>query len=180
MGRCKLTAPANARTVLFNTVHANEQLLRKTLARYVYADVLMDDVIQETYLRLWRWSDGKHIDDPMSFAYTIGKSVAINMGARAKYRRYQFSDIADEYLLSDEASDLVRDAHVTGLIRKVQEVLCRFSEKHRNVYYDFVALDYTAPQIAQATGLSLKAVERTVERTRAKVLLQVGQHKGDL
>lgn len=124
-----------------------------------------EDLVQETFVRLWQ-SAGRF--DPArgsarAFAFTIAKRAAIDVLRRAAVRPTLVAD--DAVAMSAEADDAVEGVAQQFLVRDAVETL---SSKHREIITMSFDLDLADSQIADRLGVPLGTVRsRTYYALRA-------------
>jgi RNA polymerase sigma factor (sigma-70 family) len=76
----------------------------------------VDDLVQESYARLWRAKQSGEVRNPRAFLFTTARNAAVD-----NFRRSQV--VAMESLVSGEASDVLEDRpHVSEVVSRAQEI----------------------------------------------------------
>jgi RNA polymerase sigma-70 factor, ECF subfamily len=118
---------------------------------------MAEELVQETFVRLWRSAPGF---DPergsvRTFTYTIARRVAVDLLRRRSSRPLATADAADEN--PDEAEADAFDQLVLGL--DVRDALNALSAKHRVVLELMVDEDLGQPEIAARLGIPVGTVK---------------------
>jgi RNA polymerase sigma factor (sigma-70 family) len=143
-------------------------LLRRLLARIVKPQDI-DDIVQETYIRVWTASEKTEIVNPKSFMLKTAQNLAYNSLATAWHRRVDleedFSEIGVELLLTrDLESQFESNEKFQGFCKAVEALpqQCRRAFVLSKVY------GLSQQEIAAQLEIS----ESTVEKHIAKGYLQ--------
>ena len=115
-----------------------------------------EDIIQDTFLKLWERRDSVNIETVGPLLYKISGNLFLNkvehkkviLKFQAEYDNQSYSE-APDYILE------IRDFD-----KKLQEALSDLDEKHRTVFLMNRIDDMTYSRIAENLGLSVKAIEK--------------------
>ncbi|HKU15898.1 MAG TPA: RNA polymerase sigma factor [Steroidobacteraceae bacterium] len=134
----------------------------------------LDDLAQEVFLRLLRYSDDVAIDNPQGYLFRIAANVANEWQERARHRKphddswledlqIDFSDEPENTIAREVANKHMRDA-VNRLPRRQREVLLL----HVNE-------GLTYKQIAARQGLTYRVILRDLTRAYSQLRAQLRQ-----
>lgn len=134
----------------------------------------LDDLAQEVFLRLLRYSDDVAIDNPQGYLFRIAANVANEWQERARHRKphddswlddlqIDFSDEPENTIAREVANKHMRDA-VNRLPRRQREVLLL----HVND-------GLTYKQIAERQGLTYRVILRDLTRAYSQLRAQLRQ-----
>ena len=134
----------------------------------------LDDLAQEVFLRLLRYSDDVAIDNPQGYLFRIAANVANEWQERARHRKphddswledlqVEFSDEPENAIAREVAHQYMQDA-VNKLPRRQREVLLL----HVNE-------GLTYKQIAQRQGLTYRVILRDLTRAYSQLRMQLKQ-----
>lgn len=154
--------------------------LYKNYYKYVYKisygviknDRIMDDTIQDVYMKLWNCIDKINIHDAVGTKYfisVVAKNTAINKYKREKKDKTQFVGIDNDILFAtngDKSADpseiVINDDNVNYIYNKIDEL----GEKYSEVMTLKYKYDLTPEEIASLTELSIKTVYTKLSRGR--------------
>ena len=74
--------PSDRREWFLNQVFCHRRMLRAYLRRYLSADEDIEDVIQDTYLRIYGIQDYTTVESPKALLITIAHNLAVELGRR--------------------------------------------------------------------------------------------------
>jgi RNA polymerase sigma factor (sigma-70 family) len=122
-----------------------------------------DDLAQEVFLRLLRYSDGIVVDNPQGYLFRIAKNVANEWRARARVKHPHNDSELDALLIEpdEEPENALIQSRVTEYI---QAMVDRLPVRQREILVLHVTEGLTYQQIAQLRGLSYRIVLRDLTR----------------
>lgn len=133
---------------------------------------LMDDMVQEIFMRIWKAIDSINLDEEdatKGFVARVAVNTTINKYNKDKRISPNISEIDHDTLFaiaSDRAanpSDIVADdASVQYIYDKIREL----GDVYRDVMFYRYKFDMTPEEIANITGLSIKTVYTKLSRGR--------------
>ena len=151
------------------------RFLRNTIVRLCPRDlgIQFDDIEQEARLRLWRALESeREITDLASYLYRIAATATIDAVRRAKARREEQIQLAEEgegteasvtLLPADTGETPERVAEHRQVIRKVQHALGQLAENRRRAVGMFLE-GLTSQEIADILGWSEAKARNLVYR----------------
>lgn len=141
----------------FNVFFNKEYLALRNFIYYKTGDFqLAEDLVQETFVKLWQKRDEIIPGKVKYLSYTIANNLSINYFKHLKIV-YNFRNAylerhehnTPEYLLEEKEFD-----------KRLQQALGSLSEKHRMVFLMNRIDKMTYIEIAERLGLSVKAIEK--------------------
>jgi RNA polymerase sigma-70 factor (ECF subfamily) len=127
------------------------------LRQRVRDDVDIEDLAQETYLRLLRARDLHEIRNPQAYLLQVARHVMLEWrGQQAPPEA--FVELEEESLIDDCPPELELEAHL--LQRRLDQALDEVSPVVRTVLLLRLRDDWPCPQIAQELGLTARQVKR--------------------
>jgi len=137
----------------------------------------LDDLAQEVFLRLLRYSDDIVVENPQSYLFRIATNVANEWRERARYRRPHEESWLDE--LQIEPVEEPENATVReGVHKSVHEAVARLPARQQEILILHVNEGLTYMQIAERKQLTYRVVLRDL--TRAYSQLRRELDLGDL
>ena len=154
--------------------------LYKNYYRYIYKiaysvlknDKIMDDAVQDIYMKIWNCIDKINIDDTAGTKYfisVVAKNTAINKYKSEKKDKTHFVEIDNDILFAingDKSADpleiVINDDNVNYIYSKIDEL----GEKYSEVLTLKYKYELTPEEIATLTELSIKTVYTKLSRGR--------------
>ena len=143
-------------------VQPHEPVLRSYLSGAFPSVRDLDDVVQESYLRVWRARLGQPIASSKAFLFTVARRVALDLARRA--RRSPISplvDTADLHVLYDgpSAADLLDERQKIELLG---EAIGSLPARCREIITLHKVQGLSQSEVAARLGLCAKTVENQV------------------
>lgn len=79
---CSVTMPPERQEWFLNQVFCHRQMLQRYLRKYLNSDEDIEDVIQDTYLRIYAIQDYTAVESPKALLITIAHNLAVELGRR--------------------------------------------------------------------------------------------------
>ncbi|HEY4367760.1 MAG TPA: RNA polymerase sigma factor [Steroidobacteraceae bacterium] len=128
----------------------------------------LDDLAQEVFLRLLRYSDDVVVENPQSYLFRIATNVANEWRERARVRRPHDQSWLDD--LQIEPADEPENSVARTLIHQhVRAAVQRLPQRQREVLLLHVNDGLTYMQIAQRKGLTYRVVLRDLTRAYSQL-----------
>ncbi|MEM9665250.1 MAG: sigma-70 family RNA polymerase sigma factor [Bacteroidota bacterium] len=150
--------------------------LTRYLTRYVKDADRCQDLVQETFIRLYRNRFSyKPVARFSTWLFTIATNLARSDYRRRKIRRFvSLSETPDEsdrapFYLPDPDAAPDRDASEQLLMDRVNKAINKLSEKYREVIVLREVQQLTYEEIAQITGLPMGTVKSRLNRARTRL-----------
>ncbi|TVQ02163.1 MAG: sigma-70 family RNA polymerase sigma factor [Balneolaceae bacterium] len=164
-------------------VHRYKDRLHNFLFRYTHNHEDCEDLVQETFLRVYRSRYSyQRIAKLSTWIYTIALNLAKSM-YKKKQRMSTFSihadstdpddrefDIADQTILQDE------ELHIKNSMEELEKALMELNEDFREVIVlrDIQQLSYE--EIAEITGTAMGTVKSRINRARIQLQEMIGDY----
>lgn len=142
--------------------------LTERLRRFVRARVAnrqdAEDVIQEAYLRVLRYSAEHAVEDRERLLFTAAKNLAVDSRRRQRAREKTAADCVVIAISADDwpSSDEVIDARQR--LRRVEAAIALLPPRCREVFLMHRLDGMSYSQIARSRGISVSAVEKHIAR----------------
>lgn len=132
----------------------------------------IDDLAQEVFLRLLRYSDDVAVDNPQGYLFRIAANVANEWRERSRVRRPHDDSWLEE--LQIEAGEEPENTFArTRANEYVQAAVDRLPPRQREVLLLHVNEGLTYKQIAQLRGLTYRIVLRDLTRAYSTLRMQL-------
>ena len=137
----------------------HESMLRAWLRSRFPTDLDVDDVIQESYLRILRTRKDKPIKAPKAFLFATSRNIALNMIRASNVRGDRSVQIEDIDILDEGKSvqeTIARNQELEALTAAIQTL----PKKCRQIFTLCKVYGMTPKEISEELGLSLPTVYR--------------------
>ncbi|MDY6946009.1 MAG: RNA polymerase sigma factor [Pseudomonadota bacterium] len=132
----------------------------------------IDDLAQEVFLRLLRYSDDITVDNPQGYLFRIAANVANEWRERSRVRRPHDDSWLEE--LQIESGEQPENAFSRSRTNEyVQAAVDRLPPRQREVLLLHVNEGLTYKQIAQQRGLTYRIVLRDLTRAYSTLRMQL-------
>jgi RNA polymerase sigma factor (sigma-70 family) len=132
----------------------------------------IDDLAQEVFLRLLRYSDDIAVDNPQGYLFRIAANVANEWRERSRVRKPHDDSWLEE--LQIESGDEPENAFARSRATEyVQAAVDRLPPRQREVLLLHVNEGLTYKQIAQQRGLTYRIVLRDLTRAYSTLRMQL-------
>jgi RNA polymerase sigma-70 factor (family 1) len=127
----------------------------------VRSDAVADEIIQETFLRIWIGRDKlTNIEEPRAWVFRIAANISYTHLRRTIKERSIIKSIANSQIREeDEVQDLAQASEMAALIRQAIDQL---PAQRKKIYRLSREKGMTIPEIAEALGLSKSTVKNTL------------------
>ena len=134
----------------------------------------LDDLAQEVFLRLLRYSDDVAIDNPQGYLFRIAANVANEWQERARHRKPHDDSWLED--LQIEFNDEPENAIAREVAREyMQEAVNKLPRRQREVLLLHVNEGLTYKQIAERQGLTYRVILRDLTRAYSQLRMQLKQ-----
>ena len=160
--------------------------LRKRLRRRLGSDELVNDVLQETYLRVERLGDSSPVShNPAGYLFRMALNVAADQ-RQAESRYLTGEEVQDLLHIADAALDPARIAHARIEIAALEHALGELTARQREILIAARVDDLPQQEIADRFRISVrmvgkelkKALEHCGERLDRRVVQRFGPGAG--
>jgi RNA polymerase sigma factor (sigma-70 family) len=131
------------------------------LRRRVRSAVDVQDLVQETYLRLLRAQDLREVRDPHSYIFKVASHVALEWCER-QTRRGSAVKISDDMLVDDQLPELLLDAHISQ--ERFEQTLTAVPATMRAVLVMRLRDELSLEEIAAQLQITVRQVRRNLAR----------------
>ena len=134
----------------------------------------LDDLAQEVFLRLLRYSDDVAIDNPQGYLFRIAANVANEWQERARLRRPHDDSWLED--LQVEFNDEPENTIAREVAREyMQEAVDKLPRRQREVLLLHVNEGLTYKQIAERQGLTYRVILRDLTRAYSQLRIELKQ-----
>jgi RNA polymerase sigma-70 factor (ECF subfamily) len=134
----------------------------------------LDDLAQEVFLRLLRYSDDVAIDNPQGYLFRIAANVANEWQERARHRKPHDDSWLED--LQVESNDEPENTIARQVAREyMQEAVNKLPRRQREVLLLHVNEGLTYKQIAERQGLTYRVILRDLTRAYSQLRMQLRQ-----
>jgi RNA polymerase sigma-19 factor, ECF subfamily len=143
-----------------------DRSLSRFLKRRVRSSVDVQDLAQETYLRLLRSRDLSEVRNPLAYLLQVAGHVALEWCDRQA--RSEAAGVVDETdLIDEQLPELELDARLTQ--QRLEETLAGCSPMMRAVLLLRLRDQRSCPEIAKNLNISLRTVRRHLDNGYARL-----------
>ena len=121
---------------------------------------LAEDLAQDTFLKIWEKKDNIKQDTIKSFLYTVANNLMMN---RFDHQKVLFK-FSNSYKNENIAVPADYELELKEFDEKLQKALMELDEKKRTVFLMNRIDEMTYKQIAENLGMSIKAIEKRMEK----------------
>jgi RNA polymerase sigma-70 factor (family 1) len=119
-----------------------------------------EDIAQDTFLKIWEKKHEIKEETVKALLFTIANNLFLN---RLEHKKIQFKFI-DSYQPNHKSEAADFELEMKQFDNQLQNALAELDEKKRTVFLMNRIDDFTYNQIAENLGLSVKAVEKRMEK----------------
>jgi len=169
-GKCRVSDSASFTEIVKRT----EPVLRRLLGRLCGHHADIDDLVQETYLRVWRGCGRFRGESSlMTWMTRIAVNVSRNW-ARSRRPTLPLSECAESALAPKS------EARETAVMNAYEQALARLSPEQRAVFVLHEAESMSYQEIAKALDCPVGTVMSRLHRARARLLDNLREQIEDL
>jgi RNA polymerase sigma-70 factor (ECF subfamily) len=132
----------------------------------------LDDLAQEVFLRLLRYSEKTAVENPLGYLLRIAGNVASEWRERARVAKPHQQSWLDDLLIEPDAEP-ENSACQEGTNECVQAAVDRLPKRQRDVLLLRVNEGLTYKQIAERLGLTQRSVLRDLTRAYSQLRLRL-------
>lgn len=124
----------------------------------------VDDVVQESYLRLWKVRASTQIRSARALLFTVARRLALDVTRRVKHSPIEQVDQSAELSVTDEAARIREHVEARERLALLGEAIGRLPRRCREVFVLHKVQGLSRRETAERLGLSEKTVETQVMR----------------
>ena len=155
---------------IFSDIEAS---LSRFLLRFLDRPEDIQDVMQETYLRVHKASNTRKIGAPVAYFYQAARNLALNEKARHHNSKTEFVTNYDDLPASHGSNVPELEVMIGEELAHAMAALERLSPRVRETYIMRKVHGFSQKETAKQLGIS----HRTVEKHVAKGLVSLAQQK---
>lgn len=144
-------------------VQPHERVLRSYLRGAYPAVRDIDDVVQESFLRLWRTRLARPIQSTKSFLFQVARHLAIDELRRRRAPVQALRDLAELYVI-DEKPGVADEFDYHTKVSLLSDALAALPERCREVVYLRKFKGLPQKEVASRLGISVRTVESQFAR----------------
>lgn len=145
-------------------------LLRFLAAKGAVAPADLDDVAQEVFLRLMRYSRSELVENPQAYLFRMAANVAAERALRARHSRPHEPEWLNELIAADRPQDNVARAAAQAEIERALNTLTPQQREVLKLQF-FEGLGHL--EIAAQLGMSRRSVKRVIIKSYGKLREQL-------
>lgn len=159
------TGDANALSELYN-IHV--QLLKYFVQRTAKSEVLTEDVVHDTFIKIWESRDKIDADQAFKpYLYTVARRHLLNLLKRAKHEVSILEEIKKSLVIGENATEMLLEYTESSSV--YIEAINRLPEQRREVFIRCRIQGLTYKQAAEELGIS----ESTVNNQMVKAFKSI-------
>ncbi len=145
-------------------IQPHEPVLRSYLRGSFPAVRDIDDIVQESYLRVWKARAGEPVRSAKAFLFTVARHLALNLTARERGSPvFAVGDLAALPVI-DHGADVVEAAQRHETLALLVEALASLPPRCREVTVLRKLRGLSQKEVAAALGIAEKTVDEQVAR----------------
>ena len=159
-------SPANehGRANWLQVFHQHQMMLRGYIANIVRSDFEAEDLLQDTFMRLWKSNRSEEIRSPRAFIFRTARNLALDSLRRKKVRGTHaiYEDMQEE--LSDQTPSSEQTIAARQELDFVIEAIKQLPPKCQEVFLQRKLYGLSHREIASQLGISVRTVENHVAK----------------
>jgi RNA polymerase sigma factor (sigma-70 family) len=163
------TTPASDHTQWFKQeVQPHDGILRNYLRLQFPSVRDLDDVVQESYLQIWKARQVRSICSAKSYLFTVARHIAIALSRRER-RAARFEEPSDcSELALDHSPGTVEILSQKEKLALIADAIATLPDRMREIVLLHKADGFSQRAVAEKLGISEKTVENLVSRGIAR------------
>jgi RNA polymerase sigma factor (sigma-70 family) len=134
--------------------------LKKFLTRFLDREQDIEDVMQETYLKAYRYEKDGTIKQPKAFLFTIAKNIAITELNRKSQRMTTYIEECQAPFVMVSENNTENEIEAKQTLAIYCDAVAALPEKSRRVYMLRKVYGLRHKEIAKQLGMSISSVEK--------------------
>jgi len=132
---------------------------------------IAEDIIQDTFLKLWEMRSSVRVETARALLYTIAANLFAN-----RYKRMKLKLKLQQTIVEDRTFETPEfEMELKEFDQKLQRVLSGLNENNRTVFLMNRMEQMTYSEIASALNISVKAVEKRMKKALEHVRKEIEQ-----
>ncbi|MBA6234054.1 MULTISPECIES: RNA polymerase sigma factor [unclassified Colwellia] len=150
-------------TLFYKIYLASRKSISRVVSRIVPPDEI-EDIVQETYVRICQIENKEHITSPKSFMYRTARNLALDYLKQANVKLVdRVDDIQTlEYLLSSDSDEMYENTLTSNEFSHFCEAVRQLPTQCRKVFVLKKVYGYSQREIAAQLNLSESTVEKHI------------------
>ncbi len=153
-------------------VHLHDSSLRSYLSRsFPVARENVDDLIQESYLRIWKARAVQPIQSAKAFLFRTARNAALDLVRRSRTSPIDQLSQLEDLAVSEDRPDAAENAGRRERVRLLAEAIAALPGRCREIFILHKVTGHSRKEVAAQLGLSDRTVglqtERAVKRCAA-------------
>jgi RNA polymerase sigma-70 factor (ECF subfamily) len=165
---------ARAWASLRETIVQRYEHIKVRLTRLLGSRELADDVLHETYLRLYRSDAVGTIQQPESYIFRVALNIATDK-RRQERRRASQAEIVSAIQLDDEQPDLSKEVEQRSDVQALKRALAELPPRRRAILIAARVDGRSHVQIAESLGISRTMVQKELRKAIGDCVRYLGQ-----
>ena len=156
----------------FDAFYADNARSLRNFIYYKFGDAdQSDDVVQESFIRLWKNCAKVTLDTAKAFLYRIAinlstsikRSEKVHLNYQEKVVKNEFDQESPEFIILEKE-----------FMAKLNEAISSLPDKQREVFLMNRVEKKTYKEIAELSGVSVKAIEKSMHKALVKLREKIG------
>jgi RNA polymerase sigma-70 factor (family 1) len=132
---------------------------------------IAEDIVQDAFLKLWEMRSSVRVETARALLYTIATNLFAN-----RYKRLKLKFKLQQTIIEDRTFETPEfEMEIKEFDQKLQRVLSELNENNRTVFLMSRMEQMTYNEIASALNISVKAVEKRMEKALEHVRKHIEQ-----
>lgn len=146
----------------------HHRALRGFLSRLLRNDDDVADTVQEVFLRIAQIPDPSRLDlNPRAYLFRAAERLVIDRSRREAFRRVGAHDtLDDQELLAHDGPSVENQVHWRLAMSRIERRLIDAGPRVAQVVELSCLQDLTHPEIAEQLGVTVRTIERCMQRAR--------------
>lgn len=150
----------------------NAPLLRNFLIYKYGSELEAEDVVQESFIKLWQKCDKVPVEKARSFLYTAAQNLSVSIKRREKIRLTFEKEEGVEIDKSNETPEFQLEEK--EFFNKLQRSMENLPERQREAFLLSRIEKKPYKEIAEIMDVSVKAVEKLMHKALLKIKKEIG------
>jgi RNA polymerase sigma-70 factor (ECF subfamily) len=145
----------------------HHRALRGFLSRLLRNDDDVADTVQDVFLRIAQIPDPSRLDlNPRAYLFRAAERLVIDRSRRDAFRRTGAHDVLDDQELPHDGPSVENQVHWRLAMHRIERRLVDAGPRVAQVVELSCLQDLTHPEIAEQLGVTVRTIERCMQRAR--------------